>query len=92
MSPARNAVFNSFGWLIPLVAYYLALPVILKAIGAEKFGLIVFAMTVVGYIGVVSPPISAGNIRFLAVAYGRGDRTPLSPLLFPGPCWVRALP
>ena len=74
MSPARNAVSNSFGWLVPLVAYYLALPVIVKAIGAEKFGLIVFATTLVGYIGVVSPPVSAGNIRFLAIAYGRGDR------------------
>jgi O-antigen/teichoic acid export membrane protein len=74
VSPASSAVSNSLGWLVPLLAYYLALPVIVNAIGAEKFGLIVFAMTLVGYVGVVNPPVSAGNIRFLAVAYGRGDR------------------
>jgi O-antigen/teichoic acid export membrane protein len=73
-NPARNVAANVLGWFIPLAAYYLALPVILKAIGAGKFGLIVFAMTLVGYIGVVNPPVSAGSVRFLSAAYGRGDR------------------
>ena len=74
MSPARSAVSNCLGWVGPLAAYYLALPVIMKAIGAESFGLIVFGMTLVGYVGMVNPPVSTGNIRFLADAYGRGDR------------------
>lgn len=49
---ARNVVYNMVGMLLPLVVAMVAIPSLIKGLGAERFGVLALSWVVLGYFGV----------------------------------------
>ena len=70
---ARNSVYNLVGWVWPIFLSIVTVPYIVHHLGEEAYGVYAVVSIVAGYLAMMSTPTAAGNIRFLAAAYGRGD-------------------
>lgn len=46
---ARNTLFSLVGQVIPVVAAFLAIPILLRQIGTDRFGLLTLAWAIIGY-------------------------------------------
>jgi O-antigen/teichoic acid export membrane protein len=49
---AKNVVYNWVGMLLPLVVAMLAIPLLVKGLGNERFGVLALSWVVLGYFGV----------------------------------------
>ena len=49
---ARNVGYNLVGMLLPLIVAVTALPLLIKGLGAERFGVLALSWVVLGYFGV----------------------------------------
>lgn len=70
---ARNTAFNVLGWVVPVILYIVATPLIVHGLGTEPYGVFGIVSIAAGYFGFLNSASAAGNIRFLAEAYGRRD-------------------
>lgn len=70
---ARNSAYNLVGWVWPIFLSIVTVPYIVHHLGEEAYGVYAVVSIVAGYLAMMSTPTAAGNIRFLAAAYGRGD-------------------
>jgi len=46
---ARNAIMNLLGQSAPIVVAVLAIPILIKSLGTDRFGILTLAWVVVGY-------------------------------------------
>ncbi|MEN9629543.1 MAG: hypothetical protein RJA10_2770, partial [Pseudomonadota bacterium] len=51
MTLLRNGVFNLAGALLPAVALFITIPLIITRLGAEAYGALVLVTSIVGYFG-----------------------------------------
>lgn len=70
---ARNTLINLFGLSLPLLAAVYSIPQILAGLGPEKFGLLVLAWAMVGYMSVLDLGLGQSLTRSLAPAFADGD-------------------
>lgn len=68
MSVARNIGFNLVGWALPALAAVVAVPLLVRGLGPERFGLLALAWTTLGYFGLFD--LGLGR----AVTHAVGDR------------------
>ena len=71
---ARNAALNVAGWALPAVCALLAIPALVRAMGAERFGLLALAWTLVGSFSPFDLGIGRALTQALAARVGRGDQ------------------
>nr|MDQ6925886.1 hypothetical protein [Candidatus Eremiobacteraeota bacterium] len=64
---ARNVGLNLAGWLLPALSALVAFPVLLHSMGAERFGLLSLAWTIVGYFSAFDLGIGRALTQALAV-------------------------
>ena len=50
---ARNTIWNLLGQVLPMMAGLVTLPVIIRGIGLDRFGVLSLAWIVVGYLGLL---------------------------------------
>lgn len=74
----RNTAFNLIGRGVPLLVALVTLPVVVRGLGAERFGVLALAWAVVGYFSVFDVGVSTATTKLIAEAFGRGehDRVP----------------
>jgi O-antigen/teichoic acid export membrane protein len=68
---ARNVVVNLAGWLLPALAALVAIPRLLHVMGAERFGLLSLAWSLVGYFSLFDLGIGRALTQVLAERVGR---------------------
>ncbi len=73
-SPARGALLSLIGQAIPLAVGVLTLPVIIRGLGPEAFGLLALAWAALGSFGIFDLGLSRSTTKLIAEALGRGDR------------------
>lgn len=69
---ARNTLLNLIGQVLPLFVAVLAMPMAMRGLGGDSFGLLSLAWMVLGYFGIFDLGLGRAATRFAAEAIGRG--------------------
>ena len=78
---ARNTLINLGGEILPFLVGLVALPILIHAVGVNRYGIITLSAMVVGYFGLFDFGLGAAATKLIAEAAGSGDRTEI-PSLF----------
>lgn len=70
----RNSLWNLSGSAVPMVVALATIPLLIKTLGVEGFGIVTLVGSVIGYFGVLDINLSAGAIKYLAEHHAAGDR------------------
>lgn len=73
MSIARNSALNVAGSVIPLIVAFPAMAVMARALGVERFGLVLLAWALVGYAGILDLGLSRAVVRAIAAPAARRE-------------------
>lgn len=86
---ARNVVLNIGGWVVPAASALVAIPALVRAMGAERFGLLALAWTLVGSFSAFDLGIGRALTQVLSERVGVEDQAD-SPHLTWSALWVLA--
>ena len=67
----KNSAVNILGWGLPAAANLFAIPVIIKKLGYDVYGLWILTMAVMGYFALLDFGFARGGIRFLSEFHAR---------------------
>jgi O-antigen/teichoic acid export membrane protein len=70
---ARNALLNMIGLGLPLIVGLLTIPVIVRSLGTQRFGILSLIWVVFGYFGFLDLGLGRATTKFAAEALGRGE-------------------
>lgn len=74
---ARNTLLNIVGQALPLLVGVAAIPVIIRNLGEERFGLLGLIWAILGYFGVLDLGLGRATTKFVAEYLARGDTVQL---------------
>ncbi len=70
---AKNAIINFWGLAIPYAVAFIAIPIIIRKLGLERFGILSLIWVVIGYFSIVDLGLSRATTKYVAEALGRGS-------------------
>jgi len=79
----RNTTLNFFGLAVPLAIGFVTIPMVVRALGNERFGILALVWVVFGYFGLFDLGLGRTTTRFIADALGRNETDKL-----PGTVWT----
>jgi len=79
---ARNSFLNVLGQLAPFVVAFVAVPVLLRALGTERFGILSLGWAIIGYFGYLDLGLGRALTRLVAERLGVGDHETLDQLVW----------
>ena len=79
---ARNAVMNFIGQGAPLLVGVITIPLIVRGLGTERFGLLSLAWVILGYFTVFDLGLGRATTKFVAEALGRGEEDQIPRLVW----------
>ncbi|MHB8882699.1 MAG: flippase [Thermodesulfovibrionales bacterium] len=79
---ARNTLLNLAGQVVPLVAAFFAVPMLVRGMGAEWFGVLTLSWMVLGYFSLFDLGLGRATTRFVAEALGKGEAGKLPELIW----------
>jgi len=77
---ARNAIWNGLGYLLPLLVAVPAIPVLVHALGTDRFGVLALAWIVLGYLTFFDLGLGRALTQLLARRIALHDERELSSL------------
>ena len=77
---ARNSLFNLLGQGAPLVVALFAIPVLVRGLGADRFGILALAWTAVGYFSLFDLGLGRALTQAVSAAIGAGRAAALPTL------------
>ena len=69
----RNSLWHLSGSALPALVALATVPLMIRGLGLEGFGVVMLITSVVGYFGVLDVNLSAGSIKFLAEHHARQE-------------------
>lgn len=78
----RNAGLNLAGRILPAVVGVIAIPVIIRGLGMERYGILSLALVIVTYFVLFDFGLGDATTKFVAGALGRGDLESLPTLIW----------
>lgn len=69
---ARNTLWNLAGQIAPLLAAVLAIPVLIKGLGVDRFGVLTLAWIVIGYFSLFDLGLGRALIKLVSEKLGAG--------------------
>jgi O-antigen/teichoic acid export membrane protein len=85
ISPAsltRNVLWNFAGQIAPLFAAVIAIPVLIRGLGTDRFGLLTLAWMVIGYFSLFDFGLGRALIKLVSEALGEGRLTEIPKLVW----------
>ena len=79
----RNWVLNLLGWVVPLSVALVAIPYVVRGLGAERFGVLSIASALLGYFGIFDLGLGRATTKFVAELLARRE-----PERLPKVVWV----
>jgi O-antigen/teichoic acid export membrane protein len=79
---ARNTVVNLIGQVVPLFIALFTIPLIVKGLGTDRFGVLMLAWMVVGYFSLFDMGIGRATTKFVADYIARGESGALPQLVW----------
>jgi len=71
---ARNALLNLLGQGLPLIVAVVTTPFLIRGLGAERFGVLALAWTMLGYFNIFDLGLGRAVTKFVAEVLGKGDQ------------------
>lgn len=81
---ARNTILNLIGYGTPLLVALIAIPMLIKGLGAERFGVLTLVWVLISYIGLFDLGLSRALIKLIAEKLGAGREDEIPPLIWTG--------
>ena len=79
----RNTIINLFGRAAPLIVAILVIPILIKGMGVERFGILSLAWMLVGYLGLFDFGIGRALTKMVAERLaGAGNSEEIPPLVW----------
>ena len=78
----RSLAWNAAGTVLPLAASILAVPFLIRGLGADRFGLLTIVWALVGYASLFDLGLGRALTLMVAERLGRLDDTDMNPLLW----------
>lgn len=88
---SRNVVWNVAGTAAPLFVAIIAIPLIIRGLGVDRFGILALAWTVIGYFGGFDLGLGVATTKFVAEFRERGKESELLKLVVTSACLHLAL-
>lgn len=79
---ARNVYINIIGQVLPIPAAIVAVPLLVKDMGTDRFGVLALAWVVMSYFGLFDFGMGRATTRFVAEHHARDDLEALPPLVW----------
>jgi O-antigen/teichoic acid export membrane protein len=70
---ARNTAWNFLGLALPLLVGFLTIPVVIRRLGTDRFGVLSLVWVVVGYFGFFDLGLGRATTKFVAEALGKAE-------------------
>lgn len=70
---ARNTLLNLIGQAVPLLVAVVTIPLVVRGLGTERFGLLSLAWVVLGYFTIFDLGLGRATIKYVAEALGKGE-------------------
>ncbi|HEX5972737.1 MAG TPA: flippase, partial [Gemmatimonadaceae bacterium] len=70
---ARNTLLNTGAQLVPMVAAFVAIPILIRSLGADRFGVLTLAWAVIGYFSLFDLGLSRALTHAVALRLGREE-------------------
>jgi O-antigen/teichoic acid export membrane protein len=77
---ARNTIWNLLGQIVPMVVALVTIPIIIRGMGVERFGVLSLAWIVVGYFSLFDLGIGRALTKFVADKLGPNEERVIPPL------------
>ena len=74
----RNSIWNLSGLALPTLVALLTVPILIRYLGMEGFGIITLIGSIVGYFGVLDLNLTAGAIKYLAQFHAQQEEEKFS--------------
>jgi len=78
----KNTGLNLLGLVVPALIGLATVPVVIRWLGTDRFGLFSIILTVFGYFALFDLGLGRASIKFAAEAMGRGDNADLPGILW----------
>ena len=79
---SRNAVINLAGQILPLLAGIVSIPLLIKGLGTDRFGVLTLAWMVIGYFSLFDLGLGRALTQIISKRLGKVDATELSCLVW----------
>lgn len=79
---ARNSVFNILGQGIPLLAAIVAIPILIRGLGTDRFGVLTLAWMIIGYFGLFDLGLSRALTQVVSSRLTEGNDRHAPPLVW----------
>jgi len=78
----RNTVLNFFGLVVPLAVGFVTIPMVVRTLGNDRFGILALVWVVFGYFGLFDLGLGRTTTRYIADALGRNESGKLAGTLW----------
>lgn len=79
---AQNAVLNLVGWTLPMVVALLTVPLLIRGLGTERFGVLTVGWLLIGYFGLFDFGLGRALTKLLAERIGTEGEAELPQLVW----------
>jgi O-antigen/teichoic acid export membrane protein len=81
-SIARSTYWNFLGFALPLAVALFAIPILIKGLGADRFGILMIAWMIMGYFALFDFGMGRATTKFLAEYLERNERCRVPALVW----------
>ncbi len=67
----RNVLYSGVSWFVPAAVAVIAVPVTVRGLGADGYGVVALVGAIAGYLGLLDLGLGRGIVRFLAMFVAR---------------------
>ncbi|RJO61671.1 hypothetical protein C4544_02105 [candidate division WS5 bacterium] len=76
-----NSIYNLLGWLLPLIVNFLTVPLVVRMLGNDSYGILMLFTAVIGYFSIIDINLTAGSMKYISEYYAKGDEKSLNEVL-----------
>src|SRR5437016_14651538 len=80
---ARHSVFNVIGQAIPFLAAFFAIPLLVRGLGTDRFGVLTLAWVVIGYFSLFDLGLGRALTQVVAAKLSERDETQAPAVVWP---------
>ncbi len=78
----RNVFFNLLGYGIPLIVAVFTIPIIIRALGTDRFGILTLAWVLIGYLGLFDMGLGRALTKLVAEKLGSNSNGDIPSLIW----------